>query len=640
MPAAIVSRWAYRQLWSLLQIFGGYKDQVLKVLVTKRHGLYCSDTLQNNCDSRSLYLSLKHLIINSRTICENQKHGAMLDLLQALSDNLEKGNTCALEISKFAHEFDFSSDVVGNGYRSFLNIFCQCISECVSVLQKFTSGKGKSNLKELEAWCLTMDSVRAILEILIELRSKSDTGDLFSQESPVEILKHVDKVNLHGFYGSSAGFQYHKELRHMLKAISIGMASSSDAYHNKGSLLSKGLTYLNSGLFYAINDCRRAETIVKATKVADLTFFKGFYNSLDEGLLARVPHFLCPKMAVHQVISIPPLTLQVTSRDGIITEILPPTTKLGLKALECTVISPHAFQGMVMDWSEENHVQPPSKNLILHLHGGGFVACSSNFCQLFLRQWAIEAGCPILSVDYTLAPDAQFPRQVEEAFFAYCWALCNTHVLGTTAENVIISGDSAGGTLALGLALKCLQQGIRVPTGLLVMYAPVVVDFVPTPARILTLMDPIIPFGFLMKCLEAYAGENMPNYLLAQHYSQISNQSSKSDSAEVTTEGSIEISGDNKSTFQQDPILSPMFIEEDNLAKFPPLSIVTTTRDPCLDDCVEFAKKVRSAGGAVTLDILQDLPHAFLQFTPFSKSCFDGSLLCVRRAIEMLDMPS
>lgn len=37
---------------------------------------------------------------------------------------------------------------------------------------------------------------------------------------------------------------------------------------------------------------------------------------------------------------------------------------------------------------------------------------------------------PILSVDYSLSPEAPFPRALEECFYAYCWALHNSHLLG------------------------------------------------------------------------------------------------------------------------------------------------------------------------------------------------------------------
>lgn len=56
------------------------------------------------------------------------------------------------------------------------------------------------------------------------------------------------------------------------------------------------------------------------------------------------------------------------------------------------------------------------------------------FClvQPYLKSWSQDLGVPILSVDYSLAPEAPFPRALEECFYAYCWALRNHHLLGTS----------------------------------------------------------------------------------------------------------------------------------------------------------------------------------------------------------------
>jgi len=55
-------------------------------------------------------------------------------------------------------------------------------------------------------------------------------------------------------------------------------------------------------------------------------------------------------------------------------------------------------------------------------------------------------------VDYSLAPEAPYPRALHEVFYAYLWALENAHLLGSTAENVIFAGDSAGGLLTTGVS--------------------------------------------------------------------------------------------------------------------------------------------------------------------------------------------
>ena len=56
----------------------------------------------------------------------------------------------------------------------------------------------------------------------------------------------------------------------------------------------------------------------------------------------------------------------------------------------------------------------PSKYLILHCHGGGFIAHSSKSHEIYLKPWAKELKIPIVSIDYSLSPENQFPRASEE----------------------------------------------------------------------------------------------------------------------------------------------------------------------------------------------------------------------------------
>lgn len=63
---------------------------------------------------------------------------------------------------------------------------------------------------------------------------------------------------------------------------------------------------------------------------------------------------------------------------------------------------------------------------------------------MYLRYWAKELKIPILSIDYSLAPDAPYPQALNEIYFAYVWALNNLHKLGTTGAKICFSGDSAG----------------------------------------------------------------------------------------------------------------------------------------------------------------------------------------------------
>lgn len=94
-------------------------------------------------------------------------------------------------------------------------------------------------------------------------------------------------------------------------------------------------------------------------------------------------------------------------------------------------------EGMIGSKNKKG-LEPPSKGLIIHCHGGGFVAQSSKSHEGYLRDWAKYLDVPILCIDYSLAPEAPYPRAFEEVFYAYCWARKNHSLLGSTGSNIPI----------------------------------------------------------------------------------------------------------------------------------------------------------------------------------------------------------
>ena len=52
----------------------------------------------------------------------------------------------------------------------------------------------------------------------------------------------------------------------------------------------------------------------------------------------------------------------------------------------------------------EESDQPDIQDVVIHMHGGGYVAMSSNGTQIYTREWANTAKVPIFSIDYRLAP--------------------------------------------------------------------------------------------------------------------------------------------------------------------------------------------------------------------------------------------
>lgn len=67
-------------------------------------------------------------------------------------------------------------------------------------------------------------------------------------------------------------------------------------------------------------------------------------------------------------------------------------------------------------------------------------------------------------------------------------------------------------------------------------------------------------------------------------------------------------------TVPNNQYISPYWASNETLKEFPPTKILTTIVDPCIDDCVEFSKKLKRLGVDVHLDILEGINHGFLNF--------------------------
>lgn len=66
---------------------------------------------------------------------------------------------------------------------------------------------------------------------------------------------------------------------------------------------------------------------------------------------------------------------------------------------------------------------------------------------------------------------------------------------------MLIVGDSAGANLAVALTMKVASEGIRKPDAILSVYGCLLIHYIPSPSRILALMDPLLPLGVLSLCL-------------------------------------------------------------------------------------------------------------------------------------------
>jgi len=97
--------------------------------------------------------------------------------------------------------------------------------------------------------------------------------------------------------------------------------------------------------------------------------------------------------------------------------------------------------------------------VIIHLHGGGFIALSSRSMQVFTCKWAKEVGVPVFSIDYRMPPEYPFPIAAHDCLTAYRFIVNHIHeYLNIKPANIYLTGDSAGGNLACSLTGLLLRK--------------------------------------------------------------------------------------------------------------------------------------------------------------------------------------
>ncbi|KAF9766122.1 hypothetical protein IL306_001498 [Fusarium sp. DS 682] len=99
--------------------------------------------------------------------------------------------------------------------------------------------------------------------------------------------------------------------------------------------------------------------------------------------------------------------------------------------------------------------------LILDIPGGGFVAMDPRCNDDKLFSWAAKSALPILSLDYKKAPEFPYPYALNECFDVYR-TIINTKgrcigLPGTEIPRIIVTGDSAGGNLAVASTLMIME---------------------------------------------------------------------------------------------------------------------------------------------------------------------------------------
>lgn len=242
--------------------------------------------------------------------------------------------------------------------------------------------------------------------------------------------------------------------------------------------------------------------------------------------------------------------------------------------LERTVI-----EGIQAHWISTPTVHRDD-HVIIYLHGGCYVSGHSETYITIPIQLSHKSKMKVLVVDYSLAPEAPFPKGLNDVVRVYNY-LCNN---GYSPNNIGIIGDSAGGGLALAMLLRLKETNSELPAaiGLLSPWGDLNLngDTMTTLAGV----DPILSKEQLSAFAKLYVQKEDANHHLVSP-----------------------VYGDYKG--------------------FPPMMIITGSREILLSDTIRIAQNAIKNQVEISLEIYEGLWHVF---------CADPSLPESNDALEKL----
>ena len=191
---------------------------------------------------------------------------------------------------------------------------------------------------------------------------------------------------------------------------------------------------------------------------------------------------------------------------------------------------------------------------VLLLHGGAFLIGSPRTHRVLAAHLAAAVGCPVVTLDYRRAPEHPYPAAVDDAAAAYAQ-------LSDRVPTAVL-GDSAGGALALLLALRLRDAGAKLPPAL-ALISPVA-DLTLASSDAYRAVDTVVRRSWLRRGTRAFVG-----------------------SADAAA-------------------LSPLAA---TLKGLPPVRVQVAGRERLRDEGVQLGERLRSAGVDVQVEVLHGLWH-------------------------------
>lgn len=218
--------------------------------------------------------------------------------------------------------------------------------------------------------------------------------------------------------------------------------------------------------------------------------------------------------------------------------------------------------------------------VMLYLHGSAYICGSPRTHRGLVGKLSELTGLPAFVVRYRLAPKHPFPAAADDVLAAYRWLLDS----GYPPERIVIAGDSAGGHLALGLAVTLRRDGLPLPAAM-VLFSPLVdTTFEIAARRDAVHRDPFFTLALAKRILALYGGEAT-----------------------------------------DDPRLTPLNCD---LSGLPPILLQAGGSEMLSADAEAIAELINAAGGSVRLQVWPGQVHVFqtlYRLLPEARAALDNA---------------
>lgn len=226
--------------------------------------------------------------------------------------------------------------------------------------------------------------------------------------------------------------------------------------------------------------------------------------------------------------------------------------------------------------------------LIINMHGGGFVKSYRGRDVILSQNIAWHTGCLVADVDYKTAPEQKYPYAQMEGYRVVEYFRVHGAQYRIDPDRIILSGQSAGANLIMGIAMRFLSRQ-ECPVCQLIMAYP--------------------PLDLYKDPMEKLFAESEEDKKMAVN-------------GRLYNEWYID------EEHRRESFASPVYASEEELKGLPPVMILTGGLDSLGEEAERFAYQLIRAGVPVTAKRFLTARHGFLarrnsEFAEAEKMIFD-----------------